>query len=309
MLLEDEYTTDKYAQCIAKSKRVSWDIDSDVIKGREFDFSQNFLPDSMSRVQELTFLNEEEKRFISQIQGRTYACMFGMVERFINAKILESSQDHWFGDQVALEALVRFSEEEIKHQELFRRINSLISIGMPQGYKFFPDGNEVAKAILKKSTWSVLALICLIEVFTLAHYRQSIHTDPNLSPLYKDIFRFHWLEEAQHVAIDELEWIRENKKLTRSEREHAVDDFIDLADMVYNVISKQADYDTDFFARTRETPTSDDELKAIFNTIKSAYVWQYMLSGIEHPRFLNLLTSMITPEQGERLMKVVNTLK
>jgi hypothetical protein len=30
--------------------------------------------------------------------------------------------DHWFGDQVALEALVRFSDEELKHQALFRRI-------------------------------------------------------------------------------------------------------------------------------------------------------------------------------------------
>jgi hypothetical protein len=31
----------------------------------------------------------------------------------------ELSHDHWFGDQVALEALVRFSDEELKHQALF----------------------------------------------------------------------------------------------------------------------------------------------------------------------------------------------
>ena len=30
------------------------------------------------------------------------------------------SEDHWFGNQVALEALVRFSDEELKHQALFR---------------------------------------------------------------------------------------------------------------------------------------------------------------------------------------------
>jgi hypothetical protein len=56
---------------------------------------------------------------VSQIQGRTYANVFGLVERFINAKVLELSHDHWFGDQ--LEALVRFSDEELKHQALFRR--------------------------------------------------------------------------------------------------------------------------------------------------------------------------------------------
>ena len=61
---------------------------------------------------------------LSQIQGRTYANMFGLVERFINCKVLELSQHHCTGDQVALEALIRFSDEELKHQELFRRIET-----------------------------------------------------------------------------------------------------------------------------------------------------------------------------------------
>jgi len=38
--------------------------------------------------------NLREKRFVSQIQGRTYANIFGLVERFINAKVLELSRDH-----------------------------------------------------------------------------------------------------------------------------------------------------------------------------------------------------------------------
>ena len=47
-----------------------------------------------------TTLSPAEKRFVSQIQGRTYANIFGLVERFINAKVLELSHDHWFGDQL-----------------------------------------------------------------------------------------------------------------------------------------------------------------------------------------------------------------
>ena len=52
--------------------------------------------------------------------------MFGLVERFINAKMLELSREHWLGDQIALEAMVRFTDEELKHQELFRRIERMI---------------------------------------------------------------------------------------------------------------------------------------------------------------------------------------
>ena len=109
-----------------------------MIRGRQFDFSKKFLPDGLSKLNELDFLRPAERRLLSQIQGRTYANMFGLVERFIGAKMLEVSRDHWLGDQIALEALVRFSDEELKHQELFRRIERMVAAGMPAGYAFVP---------------------------------------------------------------------------------------------------------------------------------------------------------------------------
>src|SRR5262245_11455823 len=94
---------DRYARCITASKRIRWDIDKDVIRNRRFDFSKKFLPDGLSRVDELDFLSAAEKRLVSQIQGRTYANMFGLAERFIAAKVMEVSQSHALGDQTALE--------------------------------------------------------------------------------------------------------------------------------------------------------------------------------------------------------------
>ena len=215
----------RYAKCVENSKRMRFDIDRDVIRGRAFDFTQKFLPDGLSKVDRLTFLSEREKRLLSQIQGRSYANIFGLVERFIAAKVLEVSRDHWLGDQTALEALVRFGDEELKHQEMFRRIESMIAAGMPDGYAFLPDPNAVASVVLGKSTWSVLALTCHIELFVLAHYRESIDPDPNLSALWKDVFLYHWREESQHAILDELEWAREDARLgdagTRSGGERA----------------------------------------------------------------------------------------
>ena len=48
----------RYAQCIAVSKRIRWDIDGDVIRGRRFDFGKKFLPDGLSKVNALHFLTE-----------------------------------------------------------------------------------------------------------------------------------------------------------------------------------------------------------------------------------------------------------
>ena len=298
----------RYARCVDISKRVRWDIDDDVIRGRTLDRSRKFLPDGLSLVDRLEFLNEKEQRFMSQVQGRTYANLFGLIERYINAKILELSQDHVFGDQVALEALVRFSDEELKHQELFRRIEQLAAVDMPPGYKVVADPNDVARVVLSKSTWAVLALTCHIEIFTLVHYKKSIEPEADLSELWKDVFLFHWKEESQHAVIDELEWRRKDAVLTAEERDAGVTDLIDLVVAVDGILQAQAAADADYFIGVSDRAFSESEGKAIRDGVLKAYRWQYIVSGIQDGRFLGALTSMITEAQAERITKALGPL-
>src|SRR4029453_9997026 len=111
--------------------------------------------DGLSKIDRLPFLDDGEKRLMSQIQGRTYANIFGLVERYIGAKILEIRRGHCLGDQTALEALVRFTDEELKHQELFRRVETMVAADMPPGYNFLPQPNVVAVAVFSKATGAV----------------------------------------------------------------------------------------------------------------------------------------------------------
>jgi hypothetical protein len=120
----------RYARCVKVSKRTDWQIDRDLMQGRSLDFSRKFLPDGLSLVDRLDFLTPEDARLVSHVQGRTYAYLFGLVERFISAKMLEQTRDHVMGDQNALEGLVRFSGEELKHQELFRRLEQMMAATM-----------------------------------------------------------------------------------------------------------------------------------------------------------------------------------
>jgi hypothetical protein len=291
----------RYAKCVEVSKRVRWDIERDVIRGRQFDFKKKFLPDGLSKVAELPFLTAPEKRLLSQIQGRTYANVFGLVERFIGAKILEVSREHWLGDQVALEALIRFTDEELKHQEMFRRLEQMAGAGMPEGYQFLPQPNDVANAVLAASTWAVLGLTCDIELFTQAHYRQSIDPDPELSDLWKDVFLYHWKEESQHAILDEMEWLREDAKLDAAQRDSAVNDLIALVGAVDGILQMQSKADADYFLAVCGRPFSSAEAESIHATVLRAYRWQYIVSGVQEPRFLEVLGSMITAEQGERI--------
>jgi hypothetical protein len=300
--------TERYAKCIEGSKRIRWDIDKDVLRGREFDFSKKFLPDGISKVDQLDFLNDDERRFLSQIQGRTYASMFGFVERFIVAKILDITRDHWLGDQVALEALIRFCDEELKHQELFKQIEIMMSNHMTAGYSFPWDPNEVAGAVLKKSTWAVMALIYEIELFTQEHYKKSIEPDENLSELYKDVFLYHWKEEAHHAVMDALEWPREDQKLTPAEKERAIDELIELVGSVDEILRAQSKSDTEYFLKIIDRSFSEEEVVRLKECLLKAYRWQYIFSGVEHPRFKALFSSMITEAQGQRVGQALASL-
>ena len=293
--------TSRYARAISASKRVRWDIDADVIRGRHFDLSQRFLPNQLSQVDELTFLSEAQRRLLSQVQGRTYALIFGLVERFINAKVLEISRDHWLGNQTALQALIRFSDEELKHQELFRRIEELMAQVMPAGYRATADADAVAEFVLGKSTWSVLALTCFIELFTQQHYTASIAPAADLAPLWKDVFTFHWKEECQHAILDELEWQREDAKLTHEERDRAVSDLIELVAGVDGILQGQAAADVEYFTAIAGRAFNPEERRALDAGVLRAYRWQYIGSGVEHPHFMRLLSSLTTPAQMTRI--------
>jgi hypothetical protein len=271
------------------------------VRGRRFDLSKPFMPGALSLAHELDFLQREDGRLFSQIQGRSYAYIFGLVERFISAKVLEISRGHWFGDQVALEALVRMTEEEIKHQELFRRLEALMAADMPPGYRPAAEPNAVARAVLQKSTWAVLALTLHIELFTQAHYRASIAAEADICALWRDVFLFHWKEESQHAVLDELEFLNEDARLTPAQRDAAVGELIELVGAVDGILQAQAAADTVYFldvAQRRFTPAQQAATGATF---LKAYRWQYIVSGVMQPRFQKVLFASMSPAQATRV--------
>jgi hypothetical protein len=301
--------TTSYGRIVEASHAVHWEIEDDVIRGRVFDLTRKYLPDGLSLVEAFEGLSAGEKRFVSQIQGRTYAKVFGLVERFITAKLLEVGGDHALGDQDALEALVRFSEEELKHQALFRRIDQMMGEVMPPGYRFDVDPDGVAQSVLSKRTWAVLLLTLHIELFVQNHYRQSIEPDEALSPLFKDVFKFHWKDECQHVLLDELEIRRHDASLSEEERDQGVDDFIALVVAVDGILQAQAKADAGYFAARCGRTVGAAELAGVAAQFLAAYRWQYIFSGAQHPRFGAMVQTLVTPAQWERMGEALASLK
>jgi len=297
--------TDRYAKVVEASKRIRWDLDRDVFRGRALDFQRGFMPDGLSKVGELAFLKPAEARFFSQVQGRTYANLFASFERCIGAGTLALSRDYWLGDQVALEALVRFTDEELKHQAMFRRLEAMAAKGMPSGYEFLVQPDEIAAAVLAKSPWAVLALTLDVEVVVQAHYRASIESDTQLSDLWKDVFLHHWKEESQHTILDELEWRREHARCDEAARARGVDDLIALFGDVDKLLQAQSRADADYFIRHAGRMYLSAEEADIRDVMLKAYRWQHIVAGVQEPRYLEVLRALTTPAQMERIARAL----
>ncbi len=151
----------------------------------------------------------------------------------------------------------------------------------------------------------MLGLTCHIELFTQVHYRSSIEPDGDLSELWKDVFMFHWREESQHAILDELEWMREDAKLSAKERDKAVDDLIALVGAVDGILQMQAKADADYFLGMMDRKLQADERAAVGDAFLKAYRYQYIVSGVQDERFGKILGGMINAAQGERIGKAL----
>jgi hypothetical protein len=178
---------------------------------------------------------------------------------------------------------------------------------MPAGYRFDMDPDAVAGVVLGKSTWAVLALTLHIELFTQLHYREGIEPDHELSPLFKDVFLYHWKEESQHAILDELEWKRSDAGLSVEERDRAVDEFIELVAAVDGILRAQAAADAAYFVAACGRALPDEEAKAVEAGFLKAYRWQYIHSGAEHPSFVRVLSSLTTAAQRQRIASALAT--
>ena len=239
-----------------------------MIRERFIDTGRKFLPDGLTLVGGFDFLSHAERRFVSQVQGRTYAGMFGAL---------------------------------LSHQTVFRRLEATMAACMPAGHRLVPDPEVVDAVVRSRSAWSVLALTRLIDLLGLAHYRQSAGPDEQMEPLWQDALLRHWQELQQCGEQNEAEWRREDARLDGAARDRAVGDLIVLIGTLDGILQAQALADARYFAAACGRAVNDAERARVAAALLHAYRWQYIVSGVQVPHFSALLSGMLSAGQHGRI--------
>ena len=102
-----------------------------------------------------------------------------------------------------------------------------------------PGREEVAKVVRSKSKLAVMVLTAIIEWFTQLHYIEHMRDDSDLDGLFRDLLRFHWMEEAQHAKLDTLLIGEVAEHLTLEDREKAIDEVLELGGAIDGLLAQQ----------------------------------------------------------------------
>ncbi|HEU0074597.1 MAG TPA: diiron oxygenase [Dehalococcoidia bacterium] len=295
-----------YKDALANSKKVAWTED-DVLNGRSFDLTKRFLPNSLSGVDGITSLNDDEKRKLNQIMGNAYCHIFAFVEEFIVPSVMEEAMDDPYGDEVRQRSLMRFSEEELKHQELFRRSIRMFTEQFGADPELIPGREEVAKVVRSKSKLAVVLLTAIIEWFTQVHYTEHVMDKAGLDALFRDLLKYHWLDEAQHAKLDTLLISELVEDLSIEEREAAIDEVIELGGAIDGLLQQQIGMNIDALEVTTGRDFTEAERAEITTETLRAWRWTFLVSGLEHPNVVKLVNE-ITVEGPAKFRAVAEAL-
>jgi len=273
---------------IHSSEKVAWTIESVLGPEARFDLKRPLLPDSLANVTKLSCLNDAERLTLNQIRGHAYLYLFSFVEEYIIATAVRHSSAEVFGDHTALRALLRFAEEEVKHQKMFRRACRLFIDSFGHPCDVLPNPQAVAEVILSHKPMAVLLITLHLEIMTQQHFVESFRRGAadELDPLFRDMLRHHWMEESQHAKIDILELHKLTADATPELREQSIDDYIKIVGALDGLLCQQAKNDIATLGRVLGRTFTDAENKELFDAQADAYRRTFVGLGISSPTFV-----------------------
>jgi hypothetical protein len=292
-------TESRYQKCIDISERVAWTING--VLGAGFDFKKRFLPETLAQVNELSDLSDAEKLKLNQIRGLTYAHLFGFVEEFIVREQISLAARYPGEKGVERRAVLRFAEEEVKHQLLFEgtKAKVLQSLG---DCGLVPGAGAVAEFVLGKSELCVLVLIDMLELATMQHYTDifsSSEERESLDPTFVNIFKSHWIEEAQHAKLDELEIDRCAAALTEDKREAAIDELLEIGGAFDGLLKAQVDLDVESLERLSGRKLPDATKDSVRAAQHKAYRYTFIVSALRNPKFREQVATLTKNGTGK----------
>jgi hypothetical protein len=147
----------------------------------------------------------------------------------------------------------------------------------------------------------------MIEWFTQLHYVEHVRDRAELDELFRDILRFHWIDESRHARMDSLLIDEVARDLGPEDRETAVDGLLELGAAVDGLLAQQVELDIDALQLATGRSFTEPERNEIRTHQEQAYRWTFLVSGLQHPNFVRIV-EQLTAGGAEKLTQAATAL-
>ena len=287
----------QYPAILAASNRAAWQIDDVIGPDAALDWAKPFMPENLARTDGLTMLSDAEKLTLNHIRAHEYLSMFGLVEEFILPFVMDHVRpDLPDADDVRVRAMIQFAAEEAKHIQLFKRFRDLFAKGFGVGCEVIGPPEAVSKIVLAHQPLSISLFVLMIEWMTQAHYVDSVRGESELDPLFANLLRSHWIEEAQHAKLDTLMVEALAEGMSERDIRAAVDGFLEIAEFFDVGCKQQAKFNAQALERASLRKLTPKQRDALIAEQHQALRWTYLGSGLVHKQFRTTLGALSRSE-------------
>jgi hypothetical protein len=289
-VLEPNFT---YESVIETSERVAWKIADLFPDGTRISFDAPHLPDALAGVECISGLDDRAKLTLNHIRGHSYMNLFAFVEEYIIAQTVKHAEAEMFGDHDAVRALLRFGEEELKHQKLFQTYCAAFRRDFGSEVRVLSAASDVASVILSHSPTAVLITTLHLEIMTQQHFVKCFKDDPSADPLFSNILKHHWIEEAQHVKIDLLELAKLVEESSEEQIDSAIEEYFGILTAFDGLLADQVEMDIESLEVATGSALGPvaDEVRA---AQRRSYRNDFLVMGMSNPMFISTVRALLT---------------
>jgi hypothetical protein len=295
-----------FKDVLGRAERITWRVDDLIGEGKTLDFNRPFMPENLARTEGLAFLSADEKRVLNQVRGHTYLSIFGLVEEFILPFVLDHARPFINGDDYRVRAYLEFAAEEAKHIHLFRRFKEEFAKGFPVECKIIGPADAISKQILSHHPLSVALTILHIEWMSQRHFQESIHDDGTLDPQFKNLLKFHWMEELQHAQLDTLMVEAIAAEMNQDQIDAAIEGYLAVGGFLDDGLAHQTKFDLEAFEAASGHTLAASERERFIGIQHQANRWTYLGTGMTHANFLETV-GRLSPAKRTMLETVAPT--
>jgi hypothetical protein len=283
-----------FPSIVTASERVAWTVD-DVFQDRRFDASKPIVPTSWVGLDAVGFLNDRERRILNHCRAFSYVHLFGNLEEFIPLHLAGFVQQDWHDGRERLRTLFRFGEEEMKHQQLFRRAEKVLEQSCGHAFgRYFDEEKEkvmeLTKAILTFPPLPRFLILLALELGSQRHYVESFHErqEQRGDPLYVDILKAHWAEEAQHTKAGMLEIAQLAEALGPDALSAAFTQIMGIAELINTVLLGQVAKEVETFQQVTRRTLTNAEATALREALFQSMNLTLCGVALSHPDFMKV---------------------